>query len=115
MPVWFAKEVNINLQFQNLVAQSCMKEHQLRFYADALFVTPKYLIQAIKKVTGKTPGAIIDEAIIIAAKIQLKTAALSMEQTAESLHFSDQASFSKFFKKHVGCPPSSFRSLPKNR
>jgi AraC-like DNA-binding protein len=86
-----------------------MREHRLPFYAEQLFVTPKYLIQVIKKITGKTPGELIDEALITAAKIQLNDKSLSIKSISDHLSFADQQSFSKFFKKHVGLSPLTFR------
>ena len=34
-----------------------------------------------------------------------------MAMIAEELHFSDQASFSRFFKKHTGQTPSVFSRI----
>ena len=84
-------------------------QHNLKFYADTLFITPKYLIHAIKNASGKSPGKLIDEAIVEEAKLLLKETNLSIASVAEELHFSDQASFSKFFKKHTGLSPLSYR------
>jgi AraC family transcriptional regulator, transcriptional activator of pobA len=39
----------------------------------------------------------------------LKNASLSIAQIAEELHFSDQFSFSKFFKRESGLTPSEYR------
>lgn len=108
-PERFTKEADICSKFQNLVAKHCTKEHQLQFYADALFITPKYLIAVIRKVTGKTPGTIIGEAILREACILLKKWELSIETIADILHFADLASFSKFFKKNMGVSPLVYR------
>ena len=109
IPAAFTKEVDISAKFQRLVTQNCTREHQLKFYADSLFITPKYLIHTIKKATGRTPGDIIAESIVLAAKVQLKIPNMSIKMIAESLRFSDLSSFSKFFKKHTGVSPLSFR------
>ncbi|GAB4043389.1 helix-turn-helix domain-containing protein [Spirosoma litoris] len=106
----FTRELDLNFKFQQLVSQHARQEHHLQFYADALFITPKYLIQAVKKSSGQTPGQWIDAAIIEMAKSYLKSAHSSIASIAESLHFSDQASFSKFFKKHTGASPTFFRN-----
>lgn len=37
-----------------------------------------------------------------------------IQQIAETLSFSDQASFSKFFKKHKGISPIAYRKLTSN-
>jgi AraC family transcriptional regulator, transcriptional activator of pobA len=108
-PSRVGKEADLNNRFRQLISQHATQEHRLPFYAEALFVTPKYLIQAIKKVTGHTPGELIDEALVTEARILLHNPALSMESIAEQLHFADPATFSRFFKKHTGMSPTVFR------
>ena len=103
------REVELNYKFQELLAQHDKVQHTLKFYADTLFITPKYLIYAIKNASGKSPGKLIDEAILAEAKLLLKATSQSIASVAEELHFSDQASFSKFFKKHTGLTPLSYR------
>ncbi len=105
----FSRDAELNFKFQELLAQHDKMQHTLKFYADSLFITPKYLIHAIKNASGKSPGKLIDEAIVAEAKLLLKNTSLSIANVAEELHFSDQASFSKFFKKHTNLSPLSYR------
>jgi AraC-like DNA-binding protein len=105
----FTREAELNFKFQELLAKQDKVQHNLKFYADTLFITPKYLIHAIKNASGKSPGKLIDEAIVEEAKLLLKETNLSIASVAEELHFSDQASFSKFFKKHTALTPLSYR------
>ena len=105
----FTREEELNLKFQDLLTQHDKLQHTLKFYADTLFITPKYLIHAIKTASGKSPGKLIDGAILEEAKLLLKNTSLSIATVADELHFSDQASFSKFFKKHTGFTPLSYR------
>jgi AraC-like DNA-binding protein len=105
----FTRDADINLKFQQMLAKTDNKKHKLKFYADSLFITPKYLIHAIKKSSGKTPGKLIDEAIVAEAKMLLKDRDYTIATVSERLQFSDQASFSKFFKKNTGITPASYR------
>lgn len=99
----------LNYKFKQLLAQHDKVQHNLKFYADSLFITPKYLIHAIKNACGKTPGELIDEALVADAKLLLKNMNHTVGSVAEELHFSDQAAFSKFFKKHTGLSPQTYR------
>lgn len=105
----FTRNEELNFKFKQLLAQHDKVQHNLKFYADSLFITPKYLIHAIKNACGKTPGELIDEALIADAKLLLKNLNHTVGSVAEELHFSDQASFSKFFKKHAGLSPLAYR------
>jgi AraC family 4-hydroxyphenylacetate 3-monooxygenase operon regulatory protein len=103
------RELELHQKFSELLVEHDKAEHHLKFYADSLFITPQYLIQAIRHASGKTPGVLIDETIVAEAKLLLHAGGKSIAAIAEELHFSDQAAFSKFFKRHSGLSPSSFR------
>jgi len=105
----FTRDEELNLKFKQLLARHDKVQHNLKFYADSLFITPKYLIYAVKNASGKTPGKLIDEALLAEAKLLLKDLRYSIAAVADELHFGDQASFSKFFKKHTGLSPQSYR------
>ncbi|HWK08034.1 MAG TPA: helix-turn-helix domain-containing protein [Puia sp.] len=107
----YSREVDISYKFQQLLIEYGTSHHHLKFYAEALFISEKYMIHAIKRSTGKTPGQLIDEKIIAEAKAQLNDRKRTLATISDTLHFSDQASFSRFFKKHTGQTPSGFRRL----
>lgn len=95
--------------FVTLVNIHCMKEHSVEFYAKELCIESKYLSRILKAVNGNTANAWIDEAIVMQAKMLLKEHDLSIQQIADMLNFSDQSSFGKFFKRHCGLSPMSYR------
>jgi len=103
------RENELNQKFNELIKTQAILQKNLKFYADALFVTPKYLISAIKNASGKTPGVLIDEAIIEEAKQALVHTDLSIVEIADRLQFTDIATFSKFFKRYTALSPSAFR------
>ena len=47
--------------------------------------------------------------LIIQAKSLLRTTSKSIQEIADELHFSDQASFGKFFKKHTTMTPKKYK------
>ncbi len=104
-----SRKEDISVQFLKLLPQHFKEERGVKFYADHLFVTPKYLSETVKEATGKTAGDFIDEMVMLEAKVLLKNASLSIAQIAEELHFGDQFSFSKFFKRESGVTPSEYR------
>lgn len=96
-------------QFLKLVMKNFKEEKSVQAYADMLNITPKYLSTATRGLTGKTAGDLIDEMIILEAKVLLNESTMPIAHIAETLRFSDQFVFSKFFKKHCGQNPSSYR------
>jgi AraC family transcriptional regulator, transcriptional activator of pobA len=96
-------------RFLALLSKHVKSERSLQFYANRLFVTPKYLTQTVKKLSGKTAGEYIDELVIVEAKNLLRDPSLTIAQVADLLYFSDQFFFSKFFKRYTGINPSEYR------
>lgn len=79
------------------------------FYADKLFVTPKYLSSTLKKVTGKTTNEWINESVIIEAKSMLKRSKMTVLQISEELNFPNASFFGRYFKQYAGMTPIEYR------
>ena len=84
-------------------------EKTLSYYADLQTLTTRHLSTVVKNVTGKTANKIISEFVMNEAKILLTSTALSVNEIAEQLKFSDPYSFSHFFKKHSESSPTKYR------
>ena len=109
--IQLTRKEDITMRFVKLLADSFREERSVSFYAGQLNVTPRHLTQTVKEVTGKSAGELIDETVIMEAKILLNDVSLTLAQVAEHLYFSDQFFFSKFFKRNAGITPSQYRKL----
>lgn len=98
------------MNFMRLVNFNFKNEQQLGFYAEKLFVTPKYLITVCKKVSGKTPGTLIAEALLSEAKLLLSIPEQNISTVSAELGYSSVAAFSKFFRKKTGISPLAFKN-----
>ncbi|MDB5031961.1 response regulator transcription factor [Mucilaginibacter sp.] len=105
------RKQELNLLFQNLIFRHYKEHRNVQFYADALCVSSKHLTEIIKEVTGRTSGEWIEDAVILEAKVLLRNHEISIAQVAENIHFPDQSSFGKYFKKHTGLSPSDYRMI----
>ena len=108
MPALSRKE-ELFEQVLQLLFEHCKEQHVVTFYAEKLFITPQYLSLILKELTGKSANKWIDDALIVEAKILLKAPQATVQQVADMLHFSDQSTFGKFFKKHMGISPMEYR------
>lgn len=95
--------------FRRLVQANCATARSVTFYAAALCITPKYLSELVKEVTGRPASDWIAEAVVLEAKALLQNPAVSVQQVAASLHFADQFAFSRFFKNSTGLSPTAYR------
>ena len=96
-------------QFISQVVNYCRTYSDVRFYADQLNVSSRYLAQVTRRISGKTPKNIIDEYIVKEIERELTTTTHTVQEIANSFGFSSQAHLTKFFKKMNGTTPSLYR------
>ncbi len=96
-------------QFISQVNNFCRTYSDVRFYAEQLNVSGRYLAQVTRRMSGKTPKAIIDEYIVKEIERELSTTTQTVQEIANAFGFSSQAHLTKFFKKMRGVTPSAFR------
>lgn len=104
----------IILNFLKLVSKHFLSEHSVDFYATSLCMSSKHLTRVVKEKIGKTPHEIICDEIMHRAMLMLEDGRIPVGQIAEELHFFDQASFSKFFKKQMKISPMVYRKKMTN-
>jgi AraC family transcriptional regulator, transcriptional activator of pobA len=80
-----------------------------RHYAEVLHVTPNYLNQIVKEISGYTVTHHIQQRVILEAKRQVLLEGHSMKEICYLLGFVDPAHFSKYFKKSCGESFSDFK------
>nr|WP_321451180.1 helix-turn-helix domain-containing protein [uncultured Carboxylicivirga sp.] len=99
----------LDRQFANTKLGQPLKYKTPKDYANILAVHINYLNRAVKKATGKSTSAHIQERIVIEAKAILKHSDLNINEIAYMLGFEYPAYFNNFFKKHTGTSPKLFR------
>ena len=97
-------------RFLSLVDQYCHEHHDIKWYADELHLTPTYVANVVKQVTGGTAGDCISEILIRKAKSLLQTSTLSVQEISDRLGFQNQSHFGTFFRRSVGVSPKAFRT-----
>lgn len=79
------------------------------YYAQKMNISPVYLNEAIKTVTGKNVSENINEEIVLRAKRLLAFTKMDIKEIAFKLGFNDAPYFTRLFSKTVGCSPLHFR------
>ena len=105
----FSRSEELAGQFLSLVDMHCHEHHNIKWYADALHLTPVYISNAVKQVTGRTAGDNITDCLVRKAKSLLLTSTLSIQQISDRLGFQNQSHFGTFFRRAVGTSPQKFR------
>jgi AraC-like DNA-binding protein len=97
------------MQFMALLSQHAKDEHSVGFYASALCVTPQYLARIVKQLSGHTVLQWIQKTLLGEVNKLLQNTKLSIQQISDDFGFPDQATFSKFYKRGMGMPPTEYR------
>lgn len=97
-------------QFMQLLHTYHTSERSLQFYADQMFLTPKYIAGVIKNYSGKAALAWINEFVILEAKMMLLHTDMTVQEIAYKLNFPTQSAFGKYFKNLVGISPTLYRT-----
>ena len=84
-------------------------QRSVEFYAERQSITTRHLSSVVKSVTGKSSSEIIALIMVNEAKVHLNSSKKSISTISALLGFSDQYSFSHFFKKHVKVSPTQYR------
>lgn len=86
------------------------QHREVAYYAERLNVTPKYLTETIKRVTGNSVTFLIDRYTVPILKELLNNPDLSISQIAERMCFSSLSYFSRYVTKHLGMSPARYRA-----
>ncbi len=98
--------------FYTAIMQHYRESREVAYYARLQSLTPKYFATAIKQTTGQSASQWINNYVIVQAKWMLQHEHhKTVQQIANHLGFSEQASFSRFFKFHNGMSPTEYREM----
>lgn len=97
-------------QFEQLIEQHFHQKRLPKDYAEMMYISPNHLNALTNSVMGKSAGELIRDRVLLEAKRMLTNSDLMIGQIAETLHFEDNAYFTRFFKKYSGATPEGFRA-----
>jgi len=98
-------------RFFSLLQQNFTKKKLVTNYAGMLSITPNYLNNVVKKISGYPASHHIQQQLIQEARRQAVYTDKSMKEIAYDLGFETNTHFSKFFKKNEG---TNFRDYRKS-
>ncbi len=99
----------IFLQFLALVQQHCRCQRDVAFYAQRLCITPKYLSQVSKSVSGLPASEWISFYSAYELVTLLNDQSKTLTEVADLMHFETLSHFSRYTKKLLGKSPTEYR------
>lgn len=98
-------------KFMKLLNAYHSKERSLQFYADRMFLTPKYVSGMIKSYSGRSALDWINEYVVLEAQMMLRYTEMTVQEIAYALNFPTQSAFGKYFKQQLGVSPKQYRTV----
>lgn len=96
-------------EFLDLVQQDVFEHKQASHYAQKLNLSAYQLSSITKSLLERTPSEVINDHIILESKRNLLATSMQVNQIAYHMGYDDTSYFIRFFRKHTGVSPESFR------
>ena len=100
----------IFLRFLALAQQNARTEREVAFYADLLCITPKYLSQVSRTITGLPASGWIQFYASFELVSLLNDTTKTLTEVSDLMNFENVSHFSRYVKKTLGKTPSEFRN-----
>lgn len=98
-------------RFIELVQRDFMREHNIKYYANLLCITPRYLSQVVYQQSGHYASEHIDQYLMTEAKLLVRNQQYSILQISRMLGFTSLSFFGRYFKKFTGYSPTQYQEL----
>ena len=104
-----ARRTETFLKLIRLIDRHYMAERGVAFYADKLFLSPKYLSELSKSMCGYTVQELVFKAITRRAMALLDSTNKTVAEISDDFNFPNPSSFGTFFRKQTGMSPQRYR------
>lgn len=103
------RHIEIILSFFHLLNENIAVSRSPSYYASLLHISPVYLNEIVKEITGISTTLYIKNELILLAKRLLVHTSFSIKEISNQLGIDDYAYFSRVFTQTTGISPSVFR------
>lgn len=97
-------------RFLNMLENGTYREHrEVKWFADKLCVTPKYLSEVSRKVSGYPANYWINRYTVLDISRLLRDKSLTFVRISDMFGFSSPTYFSRYVQQHLGVSPTEYR------
>lgn len=97
--------------YKNALSQFIYEKQHVAEYADLLHISPNHLNKCVKTATGQSARDLLDEMILLEAKVLLAQTDLSVSEIAYQIGKQDPSNFGRFFRTKMGITPKEYREV----
>ena len=95
--------------YKNALSEFIYDKQTVGEYASLLNISPNHLNKCVKTATGQSARDLLDEMILLEAKVLLAQTDLSVSEIAYRIGKQDPSNFSRFFRTRIGITPTEYR------
>jgi AraC family transcriptional regulator, transcriptional activator of pobA len=104
-----SRPAQLSQEFKKLLSKNVVTMKSPSAYAEQLNVSESYLNEVLKKTTGFSVSASIQQEVVLEAKRLLFYSQLNVKEITHRLGYDDPAYFSRIFRNATGTTPLAFR------
>jgi len=101
----------ITEQYKKNLSQYIYEKQKITDYAEMMAISPNHLNKCVKTTTGKSAIDLLNEMLLLEAKVLLKQTDLTVTEIAYKLGKNEIGNFARFFKSQTGMRPSEYRLM----
>jgi AraC-like DNA-binding protein len=100
----------ITQNFKDALSRHIYEKQKIADYASFLGISPNHLNKCVKAAVGIPAQDLLNEMVLLEAKVLLKQTDLNINEIAYKLTQQNHSDFSRFFKAKTGKTPKEYRS-----
>ncbi|WP_018618629.1 helix-turn-helix domain-containing protein [Spirosoma luteum] len=98
-------------QYKNALSEFVYEKQNVADYAELLHISPNHLNKCVRTITGQSARDLLDEMILLEAKVLLSQTTLSISEIAYRIRRQDPSNFGRFFKTKTGMTPREYQQV----
>ncbi|AYQ32597.1 AraC family transcriptional regulator [Runella sp. SP2] len=101
----------ITEQYKKYLSQYIYEKQKTTEYAELMAISPNHLNKCVKTTLGKSAHELLNEMLLLEAKLLLKQTNLTVTEIAYKIGKNEISDFARFFKSQTGMKPSEYRMM----
>ena len=105
----YTHKEELAFRFMRTVVEEHSPNRDVAYFAERLGITPKYLTNLIRKISGQSARDWIVYFTILEIKSLLRQSSMDLKSIAVRVNFPNQSIMSRYFRHYIGITPSKYR------
>lgn len=106
----YTRKEKLIFDFFCLVIEHHKVSRDVAFYAEKMYISPKYLTMVVRDNTGRSAKEWIVEYTILEIKALLRDSNFEIKEVVSRTNFQSNSTMTRFFREHTGMTPSEYRN-----